>query len=127
MKTLLVGVRLILLGLGLWTTNVVRGDEDTERGKQRPAKEGSMKAFMSRVRDNAVSYSDRTLQYQSGVNSLQVSFGGKFQVNGTVVDTEYGRFDSPYASSPRKPRTQKIAHGKHVLELDYYGQKRASR
>ncbi len=91
------------------------------------AKEGSMEAFMKRIRGNAVDYNDRTLQYNSDGKSLRVTFGGKFLLNGDVVDTEYPRFDSPYASSPRKPRTIKISHGKHELELDFYGRKRESR
>ncbi|MBN2291755.1 MAG: hypothetical protein JXM70_04980 [Pirellulales bacterium] len=88
------------------------------------AKEGGMEAFMKRIRGNAIDYKDNALQYNSGGNSLRVMFGGIFLVNGGVVDTEYPRFDSPYAKCPRKPRTIRIAHGGHELTLDFYGRKR---
>ena len=90
-------------------------------------KEKSMDAFMARIRGNSVRYDDRTLQYDSGGgNSLRVTFDGPFLVNNKVIDTEYQRFDSPYATVPRKPQTIKITHGRHSLELDFYNQKRES-
>jgi hypothetical protein len=91
------------------------------------AAEGGLAAFKQRIRKNAVACDDRTLQYASGDNSLQVTFAGDFRVNGTVVNTEYDRFDSPYAKCPRKPRTITIACGSHKLELDFHRLKRVSR
>ena len=90
-------------------------------------REGSMDAFQQRIRNNAVSYGERTLRYESAGDSWQVRFGGDLIVNGDVVATEYLRFDSPYARCPRKPRTITIAHGGHMLELDFHGRKRIAR
>ncbi len=90
-------------------------------------REGSMDAFQQRIRNNAASYDERTLRYESAGDSLQVRFGGDLMVNGHVVATEYPRFDSPYASCPRKPRTISITHGGQMLELDFYGRKRIAR
>jgi len=91
------------------------------------AEEGSMEVFQERMWSNAVACRGRTLQYTSGGDSLQVSFGGDFRLNGAVVDTEYPRFDSPYAKCPRKPRSVKISHDGHVLELDFQNRLRVSR
>jgi hypothetical protein len=91
------------------------------------ADEGSMEAFQERIRSNAIACRDRTLQYASGGDSLEVSFGGDFLLNGAVVDTEYPRFDSPYATCPRKPRSVRISHDGHSLELDFYNRLRGSR
>jgi hypothetical protein len=91
------------------------------------ADEGGIEAFKSRIRENPVACNERTLKYASGGDSLQVTFGGDFRVNGAPVDTEYRRFDSPYAKCPRKPRTITISHDGHVLELDFYGRRRTSR
>jgi hypothetical protein len=91
------------------------------------AKEGGNEAFKERIRENTIVCSDRTLQYASGGESLQVTFGGEFRVNGALVDTEYERFDSPYALCPRKPKLITISCDGHVLELDFYNRLRASR
>lgn len=91
------------------------------------AEEGSMEAFQERIRSNAVVSRDRTLQYTSGGESLQVTFGGDFCLNGSVVNTEYPRFDSPYASCPRKPQSITISHDGHLLELDFHKRLRISR
>jgi hypothetical protein len=91
------------------------------------AEEGSMEAFQKRIRSSAITCRGRTLQYTSAGDSLQVSFGGDFRVNRAVVDTQYPRFDSPYAQCPRKPRSIRIAHDGHVLELDFQHRLRVSR
>jgi hypothetical protein len=91
------------------------------------ADEGSMRAFKSRIRKNAVDCDDRTLKYGSGGDDFQVTFGGEFRLNGAVVDTEYRRFDSPYANCPRKPRTIRISHAGHFLELNFSRRERTSR
>jgi hypothetical protein len=89
--------------------------------------EGSMKAFQERIRSNAIGCRDRTLHYTSGGDSLQVSFSGDFRLNGSVVDTQYPRFDSPYAHCPRKPHSVRLSHDGHVLELDFQNRVRVSR
>ena len=91
------------------------------------AEEGDIEAFKDRIRSNAVTCRDETLQYTSMGESLQVTFGGDFRVNGSVVDTEYQRFDSPYARCPRKPQSIQIAHDGHLLELDFHKRLRISR
>ena len=91
------------------------------------AKEGSINAFKSRICENAVACKDRTLKWASGGNSLQVTFGREFRLNGALVDTGYRRFDSPYANCPRKPQTITISHDGHLLELDFYRRRRTSR
>jgi hypothetical protein len=91
------------------------------------AEAGNIDAFKKRIRENAIVCRDRTLQYASRGASLRVAFGGEFRLNGALVDTEYQRFDSPYAVCSRKPRSIKISHDGHVLELDFYNRHRVSR
>jgi hypothetical protein len=90
-------------------------------------REGRFEKFKQRVRNNATTYGDRTLRYESDGNSLKVRFGGPFFVNGDIVTTEYPRFDSPYARCPRKPQKVTIAHGGHLLVLDFHGRQRRTR
>ena len=89
--------------------------------------EGGMEAFKARIRNNAADYAGGTLQYESGGTALKIAYGGEFLVNGAVVDTQYKRFDSPYASCDRNPRTIEIAYGGHLLELDFHACTRKSR
>jgi hypothetical protein len=91
------------------------------------AEEGGMEEFKKRIRSNPISCADRTLEYGSGGESLQLIFGGAFRVNDAVVNTEYKRFDSPYADCSRKPQSIVIAHDGHELELDFYGRRRIDR
>lgn len=91
------------------------------------AEEGNIGAFKQRIRSNAVDCEDRTLHYSSHGESLQVTFGGDFRLNGSVVDTKYRRFDSPYANCPRKPQSIRLSHDGHLLELDFYERSRIDR
>ena len=91
------------------------------------AEEGSIQSFKQRIRSNAIVCRDRTLHYASNGESLQVTFGGDFRLNEAVVDTEYPRFDSPYAKCPRKPQSIRISHAGHHLDLDFHKRLRVSR
>lgn len=90
-------------------------------------KEGDMPTFVKRIRQNTITCNEGTLQYATRGNRLRVTFGGEFLVNEQVVDTQYKRFESPYAVSPRKPKTITISHGGHLLHLDFQQRLRSSR
>jgi len=81
--------------------------------------EGGFDAFMERIRSNPASYSEGRLTYATGDREFELNFGGVFMLNGVPVDTEYDRFDSPYAEAPRKPETVTMEWNDRTLFLDF--------
>ncbi|MBN2557344.1 MAG: hypothetical protein JXB33_01170 [Clostridia bacterium] len=86
--------------------------------------EGTFGDFIGRIKANAVSYEDDTLTYESNGKVLEVKFGGEFKVNGTTVDTDYARHDSPYAFNDREKSTMTFEFGGERLYLDFYNMAR---
>lgn len=84
--------------------------------------EGSFESFINRIKNNVVKYSDNMLIYQSNNKELELNYQGDFKVNQQLVDTEYKRFDSPYAKVERKANTMLIKHDGKSLFLDFYNQ-----
>ena len=92
------------------------------------ADEGNFNAFMTRIKNNPITYENDVLTYRSSGHFLEVEFGGDFLVNDakdpTVnlqpVDTDYMRHDSPYASNGREQSTMTFEFGGERLYLDFY-------
>ena len=51
---------------------------------------------------------------------LSLEYQGEFAIDGVAQDLQYLRFDSPYATAPRKPETVTIEFEGHSLYLDFY-------
>lgn len=87
--------------------------------------DGNFDRFMQRIRDNEISYADDVLRYRSRGRELALEYQGDFSIDDAAQDLQYPRFDSPYASAPRKPETITIAHDGHSLHLDFYRLRRS--
>jgi hypothetical protein len=83
-------------------------------------KEGSFREFMERIKLNPISYENDVLTYESAGNLLKVEFDGEFTVNGNIVNTDYLRHDSPYASNGREQATMTFEFDGERLYLDFY-------
>jgi len=83
--------------------------------------EGSYEAFKQRILSNTVVFDEDTMQvtYQSN-HLLNVTFAGDFYVDNQLMDLEYDRIDSPYATVERKADTMTISFNGHTLVLDFY-------
>lgn len=82
-------------------------------------RDGDFDAFVRRVEQNAVSYRDSRLTYQTGGRDLQLDYGKDFRVNGAVQDAAFARHDSPYARTPRRASTMTIEFAGKRLFLDF--------
>jgi hypothetical protein len=91
-----------------------------------PDTDASFAAFQQRIRANAVSFEQgsRTLSWESGGRKLVLTYGGRFTVNGTAIDTGYPRSEAPWAHAEREPRTITISAGGAELFLDFDGLQR---
>ncbi len=87
--------------------------------------DGTFTEFMTRIKENDINFdsSSLTLQYDSS-KQLEVTFKGDFLVDDEVIDTNYKRFDSPYASVLREADTMTISFNNKSLYLDFYNMER---
>ena len=88
------------------------------------AKESNFEQFITRIKNNKVSFTNDKLTYHSNNKTIALQYGAEFTVNGDLVDTEYKRFDSSYAVVDRKAKTMEISHDGKTLFLDFYNQVR---
>jgi len=79
---------------------------------------GSFEAFAAAIRARSVSFSGRTLSY-GGKLDLSLCWRGEFRVDGAVVDTDYGRYDTPWVKAARHPAALDISHAGKRLNLDF--------
>ena len=89
-----------------------------EAGSER--EDGNFDLFMERIRSNEVRYENGELRYVSAGRELSLEYQGEFAIDGVAQDLQYLRFDSPYATAPRKPETVTIEFEGHSLYLDFY-------
>ena len=82
------------------------------------AEYGSFEEFIAAIRSRVVSFSGRTLGYR-GKQNLSLRWRGVFRVDGAVVDTDYGRYDTPWVKAARHPARLEIGHGGKSLALDF--------
>ncbi|GHE91323.1 hypothetical protein [Thalassotalea profundi] len=86
------------------------------------AKEHSFKQFIERIKSNKVIYENSKLRYGTLSDVIELQYKNNFIVNHQVIDTQYKRFDSAYASVERKANTMLIQHEGKSLFLDFYNQ-----
>lgn len=84
------------------------------------AEDGSFEYFIKRIKSNQVSYENDTVVYESEGKTLSVEFNGVFAINGSAVDTNYLRHESPYAKNDREQSTMTFEFGGETLYLDFY-------
>lgn len=92
-----------------WITEVSSASEDE-----------SFEIFQQRIRKNKVVFNRKKLEliYHSRGSKYELKFGKDFIVNNEVIDTNYSRYDSPFAKAEKKDETITIKHKGEKLFLD---------
>ena len=80
--------------------------------------DGGFGDFVAAVRGRRSSFDGRTLRYDAG-RRLSLRWKGDFTVDGRIVDTCYGRYDTPWVKAGRCPESISVVHGGHRLDLDF--------
>lgn len=88
--------------------------------------DGSFEAFVKRIQQNKVDFDEEKLElmYSSNSKNFKLKFNGDFKVDEKIVDTNYNRYDSPYAKAEKKDKTITIKHNGKSLFLDFENLKR---
>jgi len=96
----------------------------TEAGSA--SEDGSFSEFTRRIMDNRVSFDPETLHlfYETKGTRYELLYNVAFAVNGEVIDTNYKRYDSPYAQAGKKDKTITISFKNRNLFLDFENLKR---
>jgi hypothetical protein len=91
----------------------------TEAGSEN--KDGSFDKFCKRIKANKYSFNEEklVLTYQSNNTKYELEFDGDFVLNGEVINTEYSRYDSPYAKAEKKDKTITYNFNGKSLYLDF--------
>jgi hypothetical protein len=86
----------------------------------------SFDAFVKRIRQNKVEFDTEKLEltYTSKGKQFKLKFKGDFSIDGEVIDTNYKRYDSPYAKAKKKDETITIEYKGKTLFLDFENLKR---
>ena len=89
-------------------------------------KDGSFESFTERIQKNELNFDVESLEltYHSNGNKYHLKFDADFSVNGEVMDTNYNRYDSPYAKAKKKDKTLTFEFNGKSLFLDFYNMKR---
>jgi hypothetical protein len=91
----------------------------TEAGSH--SEDGSFEDFCKRIQQNKIDFDAKklVLTYQSKGEKYKLTFGSDFIVNDKIIDTNYPRFDSPYAKAEKKDKTINIEYNGKYLFLDF--------
>jgi hypothetical protein len=83
--------------------------------------DGSFENFVQRIKQNKVEFSVENLElsYFSKGTKYMLRFMGDFKVDGKTIDTDYHRYDSPYAQAKKKDKTITIEYMDKSLFLDF--------
>lgn len=80
--------------------------------------------FKKRIRSNAVRFDGDGVSYQTQSGIIEVSYSGKFSINGKPAAKEFARYDSKFCKAERKSDSITVDSGKHRLILDFENAKR---
>ncbi len=96
----------------------------TEAGSK--TEDGSFEAFSERIQKNDLNFDVESLEltYHSNGNTYQLKFDADFSINDEVIDTNYDRYDSPYAKAKKKDKTLTFEFNGKSLFLDFDNMKR---
>jgi hypothetical protein len=88
--------------------------------------DASFEVFVDRVSKNEISFDAENLKlnYKSNGKTYELEFGVDFKVDGKVIDTNYDRYDSPYAKAKKKDKTITYEYNGKSLFLDFENLKR---
>jgi hypothetical protein len=76
-------------------------------------------AFKAALRSRPFSWKAGSLAYGLPDRELRLDYGKGFFLDGKRVDSDYKRFESPWAEVERKPAEMRIRHGGRELFLDF--------
>ena len=76
--------------------------------------------FKARIGGNAVEFGDEgTVKYTTRSGAVEVSYDGRFDVNGKSAEKEFARYDSKFCKAERKAASITVDSGKNRLILDF--------
>ena len=78
--------------------------------------------FCNRVKNNLLNFEPQNLvlNYTSKQKNYKLEFKADFWLNDKKIDVNYDRFESPYSTVKRKPKTVQIKFNNKSLYLDFY-------
>jgi hypothetical protein len=91
----------------------------TEAGSA--SEDGSFSAFIHRIKENTVHFNGKKLEltYISQGKTYDLTFGKDFILDGEEVNTQYSRYDAPYAHAEKKDSNLTFEHDGKSLYLDF--------
>ena len=82
--------------------------------------------FKSRIRNNQIEFSnDGSVNYKTRSGAMNVSYNGRFILDGKPAEKEFDRYDSRFCKAKRKAETISVDSGKNRLFLDFKNAKRS--
>lgn len=119
------------IGSGLLEQKMVDGEWLVlQRGKEQAwitemgsaEDDGSFEDFMSRISGNSCEFDsvNRILAYGARGKEYVLIFDEGLYVDGTIVDTDYDGYDSPYLRCSREESNRQIVFGSDTLDLNYH-------
>lgn len=83
--------------------------------------------FKARIKGNSLNFStDGSVKYTTDSGTIEVSYDGRFNIDGAAAEKEYLRYDSKFCKTPRKSEKITVDSGKNSLILDFANAKRFS-
>lgn len=82
------------------------------------AEEGSFVNFMTRIKQNALSFDKNVLTYETRDRKMKATYKGDFVINDETQNTEYKRIESKYVVADRNSESFIIEHNGYTLNLD---------
>lgn len=87
----------------------------------------SFEGFKERIRSNKVVFTpDGSAEYATASGNIEVSYDGRFDVDGKPAAKEFARYDSKFCKAERKAGSITVDSGKNRLILDFKNVKRIS-
>lgn len=81
--------------------------------------------FKARINKNKIIFTDNgTVEYETDLTKISVSYDGAWSVNGLPAEKEYLRYDSKFCKAERKPSVITVKNGNNSLILDFNNVKR---
>ena len=86
----------------------------------------SFSEFKSRISSNFVRFgADGSVEYKTQSGLIEVSYDGRFLVDGRLAEKEFTRYDSKFCKAERKADSISVFSGKNRLLLDFKNVKRS--
>ena len=81
--------------------------------------------FKSRIRNNQIEFSNDSVNYITKSGAMNVSYNGRFILDGNPAEKEFDRYDSKFCKTKRKSDSITVNSGKNSLVLDLKNAKRS--